>query len=88
MNKWDKVFKNGPNEICGRQPLKNLKWNDLFSRPCHFRLFKGCLPKLAIAPFLNSLSQIAFKMMCYAPKSSASGMLETVEKVKGNKETM
>ena len=21
---WDKVFKNGPNEICGRQPLKNL----------------------------------------------------------------
>ena len=24
-NKWDKVFKNGPNEICGRQPLKNLK---------------------------------------------------------------
>ena len=24
-NKWDKVFKNGRNEICGRQPLKNLK---------------------------------------------------------------
>ena len=23
---WDKVFKNGPSEICGRQPLKNLKW--------------------------------------------------------------
>ena len=23
--KWDKVFKNGPNKICGRQPLKNLK---------------------------------------------------------------
>ena len=22
---WDKVFKNGPSEICGRQPLKNLK---------------------------------------------------------------
>ena len=21
----DKVFKNGPSEICGRQPLKNLK---------------------------------------------------------------
>ena len=20
--KWDKVFKNGPNKICGRQPLK------------------------------------------------------------------
>ena len=24
-NKWDKVFKNGPSEICERQPLKNLK---------------------------------------------------------------
>ena len=23
--KWDKVFKSGPSEICGRQPLKNLK---------------------------------------------------------------
>ena len=26
---WDKVFKNGPSEICGRQPLKNLKWYGL-----------------------------------------------------------
>ena len=23
---WVKVFKNGPSRICGRQPLKNLKW--------------------------------------------------------------
>ena len=23
--KWDKVFKNGPSKIFGRQPLKNLK---------------------------------------------------------------
>ena len=22
--KWDKIFKNGPSKICGRQPLKNL----------------------------------------------------------------
>ena len=22
---WDKVFKNGPSEICGKQPLKYLK---------------------------------------------------------------
>ena len=22
---WDKVFKDGPSEICGRQPLKKLK---------------------------------------------------------------
>ena len=25
LYKWVKVFKNGPNEICGRQALKNLK---------------------------------------------------------------
>ena len=23
--KWDKVFKNGPSRMCGRQPLKYLK---------------------------------------------------------------
>ena len=26
---WDKVLKNGPSKICGRQPLKNLKWYGL-----------------------------------------------------------
>ena len=26
---WDKVFKNGPSKICGRQPLKNFKRYDL-----------------------------------------------------------
>ena len=25
-NKWDKALKNGPSEICGRQPLKN--WSE------------------------------------------------------------
>ena len=25
MMKWNKVFKNGPSKIFGRQPLKNLK---------------------------------------------------------------
>ena len=25
MHIWDKLFKNGPSKICGRQPLKNLK---------------------------------------------------------------
>ena len=30
---WVKVFKNGPNKICGRQPLENLK--------------EYCLPKAA-----------------------------------------
>ena len=25
MDTWEKVFKKGPREICGAQPLKNLK---------------------------------------------------------------
>ena len=29
---WDKVFKNEPSEICGRQPLKNLKWYGLLKQ--------------------------------------------------------
>ena len=28
-NLWVKIFKNGPSKICGRQPLKNLKWYGL-----------------------------------------------------------
>ena len=32
---WDKVFKNGPSEICGRQPLKNLKLYGLLKGDSH-----------------------------------------------------
>ena len=49
---WVKVFKNGPSKICGRQPLKNLViWSAL-----HFKFFKGCLPKILVGPFLNTLT--------------------------------
>ena len=46
-NNCDKVFKNGPSKICGRQPLKKLKG-----------FFKGCLPQILLGPFLNTLSQL------------------------------
>ena len=29
---WDKILKNVPTEICGRQPLKNLKWHGLLKQ--------------------------------------------------------
>ena len=29
---WVKVFKNGTSKICGRQPLKNLKWKTAFKK--------------------------------------------------------
>ena len=50
---WDKVFKNRPSEICGRQPLRNLKLYGLLN---HVKFFKGCFPQISLAPFLNTLS--------------------------------
>ena len=44
------VLKNGPSKICGRQPLKNLKYL--------FKFFKGCLPQILHGPILNTLSHI------------------------------
>ena len=29
---WDKVLKNEPSQICGRQPLINLKWYGLLKQ--------------------------------------------------------
>ena len=42
---WDKVFKNGPRNICGRQSLKHLK-------------NMACLPQILLGPFLNTLSHL------------------------------
>ena len=39
---WDRVFKNGPSKICGRQPLK-------------MYAFKDCPPQILLGPFLNTL---------------------------------
>ena len=54
---WDKVFKNGPSKICGKQPLKNL--NSALSRPYPFKFFKGCLPQILFGPFFNTLSHMS-----------------------------
>ena len=54
MKKWDKVFKNGPNKIFGRQPLKKLK--GLWSAEAEKN--KGCLPQILLGPFLNTFSQM------------------------------
>ena len=39
MERWIKVFKNGPIKISGRQPLKNLKWVKTISLQIFRRLF-------------------------------------------------
>ena len=58
MNNWVKVFKNGPNNICGEQPLKT--WSEMvfLSRPYHFKFFTGCLPQILLGPFMNTLTQL------------------------------
>ena len=43
------MFKNEPSKIFGLQPLKILN---------HFKLSKGCLPKILLGPFLNTLSHM------------------------------
>ena len=53
---WVKVFKNGSSKIFGRQPLKNLQWYGLPSRPYYFKFFKGCLPQILLGSFLNTLT--------------------------------
>ena len=45
-NIWDKLFKNGPSKICGRQPLKSFTWSILeYIVPFISQLLKGFLRK-------------------------------------------
>ena len=37
---WDNVFKNEPSKICGRQPLKNLKWYGLYKQTMSLQIFQ------------------------------------------------
>ena len=48
MIKCDKVFKNGPNEIYGRQPLKKIE-------------ALQNLPQISLGPFLDILFQIILR---------------------------
>ena len=38
-NICDKVFKKGPSKICGRQPLKNLKWYGMPKQTISLQIF-------------------------------------------------
>ena len=49
-NIWDKLLKNGPSKICGRQPLKNFTWSILE----YFVSYKGHLKLHVLRLFLGS----------------------------------
>ena len=55
-----KVFKNGPDKICGRQSLKNLKWYSLFKQTTSDDIATkcACLPQSFPGLFLNTSFQI------------------------------
>ena len=55
---WDKVFKSRRNKFCGRQLLKVSRGMVCLSRPCTFKLFKGCVPQNLLSPLLNTWSQL------------------------------
>ena len=57
-NVWVKVFRNGPNKNCGRQPLKIFKWYGLPKQTKSLQIFKGCHPQVLLGPFLNTLTHI------------------------------
>ena len=40
---WDKVFKNEPSKICGRQPLKIFTWS----------ILKYCVPFVKVGKYFN-----------------------------------
>ena len=48
----------GPSEICGRQPLQNVKCYGLLKQTISLQIFKGFLPHISLGPFLNTLSQM------------------------------
>ena len=49
---WDKVVKNEPTKIYGREPL---------SRSYHFKFFKDCLSQILFGPFLNTFFHLMLK---------------------------
>ena len=57
--KWDKVLKNGPSKICGREPLKN--FNGYETDHISSNICKGCLPQNLLCPFLNTWTQMMVK---------------------------
>ena len=67
--KWDKVFKNGPRTIYGRQSLKKLNGYDMHKSDHPFKFFKGCPPQIFFGPFLNTLSQMIFNPLEFSLKS-------------------
>ena len=58
---WDKVYKNGPSKICGRQPLKNLKEYGLSSKNFTWSILEYCVPSSMYDGVLSRKQLTAFR---------------------------
>ena len=57
---WDNIFKNEPSKICGRQPLKNLKWYGLFKQ-----MFLQCLISNLFVVLKYETMMHLFVLVCF-----------------------
>ena len=65
----DKVLKSGLSKFCGRL-------YPCLSRPYPFKLFKGCLPQILLAPLLNTLSHLIVTQICRTERNVRLKVLE------------
>ena len=66
---WDNVFKNEPSKICGRQPLKNLKWYGLFKQ-----MFLQCLISNLFVVLKYETLMHLFVLVCFFFKFVRMGL--------------
>ena len=65
LHKWNNVFKSGPNKICERESLKNLKWYGLFKQTISIRIFqKLSSTNLRIKRFYEVITVRKFYQRC------------------------
>ena len=88
---WDKVFKNGPTKICGRQPLKklkwygrvtNLKWYDMVTKTNRWLFFFAPLNKTS--KILNFSSKRSSNIFWGLAKGSSPNLASNASQISAN----
>ena len=72
------IFKNGSSKYCGRQPLKNLKEYGLLKQIIFLQIFKSCLPRISLGPFLalhETLMETLSFIYSFDPESNGQNII-------------
>ena len=87
--KWGKVFKTGPSKICGRQPLRNLKWYGLLRQTISLQNFSRLSSTNFTWSIFEYLSQIMFVIRWLLSKYiNTSKLLDLNKKAYVNKKSI